>query len=271
MKRIVSGIIMMISLASFLQAQPAGDRKSVTPAPLREADVVYAKHVQRIIDTREKKNMVMNWPGNPFSKLLLDLSTKGPDRAGFGEVKMYWTDTMNRPMTLGDLESLTQRCEVIQRQNPENLEDEYDLIDDTVCTPIEYYELVRFQINEEWIFDKGRGMFMPRIVSISPLFKQTIGGVELPERPMFYVKFSDLRPYLVNEKVFNRQNDTTGQTYFDFFEQRMFSSYITKESNMYNYAIKDMPEFKDDPMEALYDGDRIRQELMSTEQDFWEQ
>jgi gliding motility associated protien GldN len=128
----------------------------------------------------------------------------------------------------------------------------------------------RFMIYEEWIFDKQRGMFFPRIVAIAPLFKQTIGGVELGERPMFYVSFEELRPIIINEEVFNRQNDAMRQTYYDFFEQRLFSSYITKESNMYDRAIKDMPEFKDDPMEALYESERIREELFNWEHDLWE-
>lgn len=270
MKRIGLGIIVMAGCISALQAQTPDDRKAMTPAPLREADVVYAKHVRRIIDIREKKNMVMNWPGNPFNQLLLNLATVGPDKNGFGEVMMYSSDSLNKPMNLHDFTEQTKICDVVFIQDTLS-DNPYEGHDSVICHPYEGYKIVRFQIDEEWIFDKQRGMFFPRIVSIAPLFQQSIGGVDLPERPMFYVKYNDLRPYLVKQKVFNRQNDATGQTYFDFFEQRMFSSYVTMESNMYNYAIKDMPEFKDDPMEALYEGQRIQQDLIDKEQDFWEQ
>src|SRR5207253_8843927 len=140
------------------------DRKSVTPAPLREADVVYAKHVRRIIDTREKKNMVMNWPGNPFNKVLFDLATKGPDKNGFGEVMMYSSDSLNRLLNLGDFAGQTQECTPVFIPDPD-AEDIYgDGKDTVICLPYDYTKIVRFQIDEEWIFDKQRGMFFPRIV-----------------------------------------------------------------------------------------------------------
>jgi gliding motility associated protien GldN len=246
------------------------ERKVIPYPPLREADVLYAKRVQRVIDTREKKNMIMNWPINPFNKLLFDLTSKGADKKGFGKLKMYRTDSLDKAMTIEDFEKIGGSCESVQIPNPLNPDDPYDMIDTTICTPFDPMNVNRFMVYEEWVFDKQRGMFFPRIIAIAPLFKQTIGGVELAERPMFYVSFEELRPIIINEEVFNRQNDAMRQTYYDFFEQRLFSSYITKESNMYDMAINQMPEFKDNPMEALYESERIREDLFNFEHDMWE-
>jgi gliding motility associated protien GldN len=271
MKLIICAIILFCSGAAVAQTHiPKSEGRPVTPyPPLREADVVYAKRIQRIIDTREKKNMVMNWPGNPFAKVILNLATIGPDKQGFGEVKMYKTDSLTNPMTIGEYEKLTLRCETIEMQDT-TTDDIYAFIPVEVCTPVEAYEIKWFLVTEEWIFDKQRGQYFPRIVSIAPLRNMTIAGVDLGEQPLFYVKYDDLRPYIVKEEAFNRQNSATHQTYYDFFEQRMFSSYITKESNMYDYAINQMPEFKDNPMEGLYESERIKDDLMNREMDFWE-
>jgi gliding motility associated protien GldN len=202
--------------------------------------------------------------------MLFDLATIGPDKQGFGEIKMYRTDSLTQPMNLGDYEKMTTRCEDIEVQDT-TTDDIYAFITVTVCTPYDYTEIKRFEITEDWFFDKQRGMYFPRIVSVAPLFKQNIGGLELSERPIFYLSYKELRPYLVHEEVFNRQNNAMPHTYFDFFERRQFASYITKESNMYGLAINQMPEYAADPMGALYESERIRQDLMEMEMDFWEE
>jgi hypothetical protein len=70
--------------------------------------------------------------------------------------------------------------------------------------------------------------------------------------------------------MFNRQNDAGRLTYDDFFEQRLFSSYITKTSNVFDLAIRDMEEFKLDGVEALIEGNNQNQTLFETEHDMWE-
>ncbi|MGZ5244974.1 MAG: type IX secretion system ring subunit PorN/GldN [Bacteroidia bacterium] len=246
------------------------ERKVVPYPPLREADVIYAKRVERVIDTREKKNMVMNWPKNPLNRVLYNLVSSGADKKGFGKLKAYRTDSLDVAMSIEDVSKLGGFCETISIQDERYPDDPYATIDSLVCTPFDYSQIKRYQISEEWIFDKQRGMFFPRIISIAPLYKPNVGGIEMNEMPMFYVNFEELRPILVNEEVFNRQNDAMRLTYYDFFEQRLFSSYLTKESNDKDLSINAFPEFKDNPMEALYESERIREDLFNWEHDLWE-
>jgi DUF971 family protein len=70
--------------------------------------------------------------------------------------------------------------------------------------------------------------------------------------------------------VFNRQNDAARLTFDDWFEQRMFSSYITKESNQYDNRIKDYEEFKDNKVAALLESEKIKNTLFEMEHDVWE-
>ena len=81
---------------------------------------------------------------------------------------------------------------------------------------------------------------------------------------------ADVRSILVNMEVFNRQNDAARLTYDDWFEQRMFSSYIVKEANPYDAAIKEFSDFKDDGVAALLESERIKNELFEKEHDLWE-
>jgi gliding motility associated protien GldN len=243
------------------------ERKAIPYRPIREADVIYAKRIERVIDTREKKNQVMVWPKSPLNKIIYTLVTTG-ENTGTGKLKAYRTDSLDNAITIADVKKIGGSCETTSIQIDPN--DPYNTKDSTICTPFDFTQIKRWKIFEEWIFDKQCGMFFPRIVALAPLYVPNLNGVPLPEQAMFYVSFADLRPILVNEEVFNRQNDAMRLTYLDFFEQRLFSSYITKESNDKDFAIKDFPEFKDAPMDALYESERIKTDMFNWEHDLWE-
>ena len=52
----------------------------------------------------------------------------------------------------------------------------------------------------------------------------------------------------------------------DVFEARLFSSYIIKESNVYDRRIKD---YKSNPMALLLESDKIKKGLFNFEHDLW--
>jgi hypothetical protein len=112
MKRTILMLVMIFGcfLVGFGQEEPGrktapGDggsypkietKQRIAPAypPLREADVIYAKRIERIIDSREKKNLVMNWPKNPLSRVVYNLITTG-EPSETGKVKAYSNDSLN--------------------------------------------------------------------------------------------------------------------------------------------------------------------------------
>ena len=56
-------------------------------------------------------------------------------------------------------------------------------------------------------------------------------------------------------------------TFSEFFDKRLFSSTIRKESNMYDRAIYD---YKKSGMQQLLEAERIKNDIRNLENDMWE-
>ena len=67
---------------------------------LREADVMYCWRVERMIDVREKMNILMKWPKNPLSHVLQNAMTEG-------YLTPYFSDSLDREMTIDDVVKFT--------------------------------------------------------------------------------------------------------------------------------------------------------------------
>lgn len=278
MKRLIIFGFSAMLLASVLTVQAQQDyedytfdkvavkeRKAIPYPNLREADVAFSKRIERIIDVRQKPNKIMAWPRNPFAKMVYNavMSEANPLTA-------YRTDSLLSFYTAEEVQELGVIKEEQQIVNPNNPDDIYDLIDTTIITPFDPEKIVKWRIMEDWIFDKKHGLFFARIIAVAPLYKPNVGGVELPEQPLFWVKYADLRNYMVNWEVFNTRNDAGRTSYDHFFEKRMFYSYIIKEANMYDNMIRDFEEFKDNGLAALLEAERIKNDLFIMEHDLWE-
>lgn len=244
------------------------ERKAIAYPSLREADVSYAKRIQRIVDVREKKNLPLKWPKNPLYQVLLNYVTKGEGK-GYGKVKAYISDSLESVYTIDAIKNRGGQS-VTVTTTPDPINNPEFTVDKDTVQAFDWSKITRYLISEEWIFDKQRSVFFPRIIAFAPLFKQTINGVELPEQQLCWINYNEFRRATINEEIFNRQNDAMRLTYADFFEDRLFSSYITKESNEFDMSIKEFPEFKDDPMGSLYESERIKDNLFNWEHDLWE-
>jgi gliding motility associated protien GldN len=191
------------------------------------------------------------------------------EEKGYGKIKAYISDSLTSVFTIDLIKARGGQSQSVEYQpDPVNNPD-YTVTKDTVQA-FDWSKITRYLLTEEWIFDKQRSTFFPRIIAFAPLFKQTINGVELPEQQLCWINYNEFRKVTVNEEIFNRQNDAMRLTYADFFEDRLFSSYITKESNEFDAAIRELPEFKDDPMGSLYESERIKDNLFNWEHDLWE-
>lgn len=241
------------------------ERKVVPYPPLREADVMYSMRIHRVIDTREKINVIMKWPRNPLYRILYEAATTG---YGSAPITAYRNDSLISFYTAEEVLSLGAEEEVIQYAPDPDYPD--FLIDSVITNPFRADKIIRYEVMEDWIFDKQRSMFFPRIIAIAPLYRPKLGGAELEEQPLFWLKWEDVRKILVNQEVFNRHNDAMRISFLDFFEMRLFTSYITKESNAFDNYISDFEEFSNDPFAALLESEKIKNSLFEWEHDLWE-
>jgi len=239
-------------------------QRTEVPYPyLREADVAYSKRIWRTIDTRQKQNLIMKWPKSHFGNMVYK---------AVNDVILtpYRSDSLMSIYTPEEVLDLGVYRENQQIINPDNPDDPYDLIDTVISTDFDPLKINKFYLMEDWIFDKKHSLFFARIIAIAPVYQPIAGGIELPEQPLFWIYYPELRSVMINWEIFNRTNDASRISYDHWFEKRMFASYIIKQSNEYDYRLKDFLEFEDNGLGLLLRAEEIQNELFITEHDLWE-
>ena len=84
---------------------------------------------------------------------------------------------------------------------------------------------------------------------------------------LFWIYYPEIRYYLSRNFTFNPNNDAQPVSFDDLFMQRHFSSYIYRESNVYNN--RDVISYATG-MDAMFEAERIKQEIFEWEHDLWE-
>ena len=247
------------------QVSPAQRSNTPTPWPyLREADVMYSRRIERVIDTREKINLCMKWPRNPLYQIIYDAATQA------NGLIAYRSDSLTSFYTPEDILKLGNVDITIQYYPDPN--DPYYAVDSNIHIQFNPENIKKYLLVEDWIFDRNTSAMYVRILAIAPMYRPLAGntGIELGEQPMFYLKYNEARNVFVKQEIFNRNNNAAHLSFDDFFEQRLFSSYITKESNDFDLTIRQFEEYQADPYEALLKGEEIKNKLFEFEHDLWE-
>jgi gliding motility associated protien GldN len=242
------------------------NRKPITYSFVREADVLWAKRVWRVVDFKEKMNEPFYFPLEPqngrksFMSVVMDALKEGSIIAY--EAGQYNDEFLTPISPVQLLQSLTHVDSIkLQRSYPP-----YDEYDTVKVTEFHTYDVTRIRIKEDWFFDKQRSMMDVRIIGICPILEQFDENSEFKGyKPLFWVYFPDVRPLLAKSEVYNRFNDAARFTYDDLFWKRMFNSYIYKESNVFDRKIVDYAKGLDQQLES----DRIKNEISDFEQSLW--
>ncbi len=232
-------------------------------ASLRESDVMFSKRIWREIDLREKVNMIF---ASPKSRLITVLT----DAIQAGELTAYDASSTKDDVNGDEFSVVLKPEEAMAKFADSVLVPIFDKDGNQTGTVVKAGEfnpdsIVKFRIKEDWIFDKQRSVFEPRIVGIAPMIKISAAGQAFDEQPAFWIYFPEARHLLVTQEVVNRNNDATGLSYDDIFMKRVFSSYIVKESNPEDLRIKDYAI----GIDRLYESERVKKELMDFEHDLW--
>lgn len=153
------------------------NRKVIPYAPIRQTDVAFSKRVWREIDLREKMNQAFASPKARLMDIIVEAIQNG-------ELTAYDpTPTKNDPN--GDsFKNILLIDQVMARLGGDSvLVEQYNENNEVVGSHYEKRDwsgesVFKFRIKEDWIFDKQRAVFEPRIIGIAPLITPQIPGVE---------------------------------------------------------------------------------------------
>lgn len=233
--------------------------------PVREADIMWKKRVWREIDTRQKQNVAFRYPGDEnsgggmFIEIILDALKKG-------KIKAYSTadDRFSSALTKDQILDMIQgTVDSVYSEDPETGE---------VTMTVKRREfnpdvVTKFRLKEDHIFDRNLGRMVVRIVGLAPV--RDLYNDDLTYRAsqsMFWLYYPEIRELLAQYEVFNPENDVARMNWDEYFENRFFSSYVTKVSNPFNNSFR---EFNMSDMDALYEGQRVSELLFNKEHDMW--
>ena len=244
--------------------------KRVVPYPhLREADVMYTQRIWQEIDLREKMNHPYYYPIKPIAdrKSLFDvirnaLLVEG-SLVAYGTVPAGDDDEFRYPLSPNQVDSIL---------NPTVLIPEFDLEtgekigDRPEQVAIETGAITRYLIKEDWIWDRQRGERYVRIIGIAPRLEEFDDeGLSKGFKDLFWLYYPECRYVFANAEAYNPLNDAQRRTYEDLFQKRFFSSFIVKESNVYDRPISSYAR----GLDAWAESERIKEELFLLEHDLW--
>jgi gliding motility associated protien GldN len=246
------------------------EKKPVPYAYVRESDVSFSKDIWRSIDLRHRMNMPLRYPlegtmsdGQRYS--LFGLIMEGIKSE---EITPYyynpiagWKDPFSQ---ISSLEEVYRNSggDTIRDDDGNFLEVRQGNID-----------ILQFQVQEQWYFDKQHSTMSVRIVALAPVYYQRydeVTGDLLPSPRQgipFVVHFPQCRRLFATHSVYNPNNDAQAISFDDLFMQRRFSSTIIAESNVFgNRMLIDYKLGQD----VLLEAERIKNDLFIAEHDLWE-
>ncbi len=132
-------------------------------------------------------------------------------------------------------------------------------------------DIIEYRLKEDWFFDKERSQLDCRILGIAPVIydgdRDKDGEFKIikGKKILFWLYFPHCRFVLVNYNIYNPKNDAQWMSFDDLFNKRQFNSTIYKQSNTFDRTI-DTYKFG---VDALYESQRITEELRNFEHDLW--
>ena len=244
--------------------------KRVIPYPaLREADVMYVRRIWQDVDLRQKINQMFYFPVDPIEdrKNLFDVIRYALEVEGsltaYGTGPAGDDDEFRYPLSGAQIDSLLNPIVIIPQFDPVTGEVIGSM---EAQTSINSQDIVRYRLKEDWVWDRQRSQRHVRIIGIAPIIeKKDDEGNSQGLAPLFWLYYPECRYVFANSECYNYENDAQRRTFEEIFQKRYFSSYIIKETNVFDRSINDYAQ----GLDALLESERIKDELFTIEHDLW--
>ena len=245
-------------------------------------DVVWQRTVYRIIDMRDKQNYQLYFPmrANDQYKSLFRLMLEAI--CNVKGVPVYRRSARDIMPSYED--STRLQGEELSKVFAYNENNDNNLIQIDAVTKQpkinndQYYNYVnnqfKFLIQEVIFFDKHTSRLYQNVTGIAPIYSlhpdntQSKNPIKfLQESVLCWFAFSELRPYLARQYVIPKGDGTQRLTYDEFFSQKLYSTYLLGDENMFNRTLL---ESQISPTRIKKEQNRIETEIINFEEDLWE-
>ncbi len=120
-------------------------------------------------------------------------------------------------------------------------------------------EVLAYFIIERWEFDNRTNKMRTTVEAIAPVIVRDDASAISGKTPMFWMKMSDLKPYLQAQYIFtDDDNNLATHTYDDFFTLNLYKGNIYKTRNLRNRTLAQMAKEDPDTLKALQDSIQYR-------------
>jgi gliding motility associated protien GldN len=265
-------------------------KRVVSYIHLREADVMWSKRIWRVLDLKEKKNHKLYYPLEPQNDRISLFEVMKYGALDEGSITLYdlggieLDDKFRFPVrpkngnandpefkrkleTMFGQETQVDSIEIVDGVEGPAVDDDGENIKITVVEEYTSRDIVRYVLKEDWFFDKQRSMLDVRIIGISPVvYSKNPETLEIDGlKNLFWLYFPECRYVFQNFFVYNPDNDAQRMSFDDLFWKRDFSSFVQKESNVFDRAVS--PNM--DGLDALLQSEKVRNEIFTFEHDLW--
>ncbi len=287
MKRLFIFFVFITMGASCLVAQPKARRQEQqatksnsnnmtlrqqidfpTDEPM-SGDVVWRRDVYRELDLNDEANAALYYPVEPNGQqvnlftLLFKLIMSGPNHGGVAAYSY-------------DVNSGNEKFDESLRLSAKKFLDDYHIfyektdrgvhIDDS---DIPSAEVKAYYVKESSYYDQNTSSFHRQVTALCPvMFRDDDFGDGATKYPLFWVKYSDLAPYLAKQMVMTSNvNNAAMMSIADYFATNSYKGKIYKTNNMLGKTLAQ--EVGNDSVKLANAQQRIDSEIASFENHLW--
>lgn len=195
-----------------------GAKTSPTTKDLEREYFTWQRTVYRQLNLEDERNLTLAYRDKSRGAMGYDLTTLLFSLAAEGKIKLY------------EYIDGEEQFDAEHEMPLDVLQERFGLSYTTVAdAPIR--EVRSYYIRELHYFDQARSVQGGRVEALCPILHSTGDYGDVP-KPLFWVKYSELKPYLNAPRPLSAHNEAVRGTYDDFFTLAMYHGEVIKAQGL---------------------------------------